>query len=410
LPLQPPATHGNPWREGPVHEFPAQRLQEVLRECRALSHPVFAYPPPSIARLSNQELSLLEGTLRRRLMHALHSPDQPNLSPEARQAAQAWGMVQAARLCRPGSNAHDAALPAERVDALNDFLQVLHPSMGLPPTLRRHLMVAFNHQMTNGRIPPQVDAAVQAHGIETLVVQGYRLDGRTGAFISAGERLTNHVLGLSGAPFPGTGRLPESEQHQHIESMTPEQRSLLETSLEARLLNQAHPLSPETSHAALTAWLTLQQARLRVHSEAPIPQRPQAPRSPREHEPPSRHEPAIALNNFMRLLHPSSPLPADLKQRVAEHLIHLAQTDGALPAPAVAAMRQQSPQALAAANWRFNAADHAFSPPPIAVIAPRNIASWLAQPTPFAPTGSTGSAQPGPGISRSTPASAPAPR
>jgi hypothetical protein len=406
LPPPTPATHGNLQRERSVQEFPAPQLEEVLRECRALPHPVFSAPPPGIERLSVDDLRRLEGTLRRRFMHGGQNPDAPALSQETREAAQAWGMVQAVRMRRPRSNAHDASLRAERADALNDFLQILHPSMGLPPSLRMHLMVAFNHQATEGTIPPQVEAAVEAQGIEALAAQGYRLDGRTGAFAPASERLSNHVLGLSSTPLPGTGRLAESEQHRYIKSMTPEERTLLEASLEGRFLNPGDPLPPETLHGALTAWLTLQEARLRVHSEASIHQRAQAPQSAGGHEPPSRHEQAIAINNFLRLLHPSSPLPADLQQRIAEHLSHLAESDGTLPTAVVAAIGRQGPQALAAADWRFNPADNVFSPPPFVLIAPKKAAYWLATPAPFAPAGPAGPLQAGSG----TPASTPAPR
>jgi hypothetical protein len=448
------APPGNPQRERPVHAFPAQRLEEVLRECRAPARPLVADPPPSIERLSADELSLLEGTLRPRLMHDPHAAGPANLSPETRNAAHAWVQVQSARLRRPG-NAHDASLRTEHVDALNDFLQILHPSTPLPLVLRRHLVIAFNRHRTEEWMPPPVHDLVEAQGIETLAAGGYWLDGRNGAFqpvagispwpalqepqpplAPAGlldELALNHVLELSSAPRSRIGKLPDSEQYRHIKSMTPAERTFLESSLETRFMNHKGQVSPEDALRAVDAWLTTQQVRLRIHSEASIQHHAQALRSPviglrmaaaglgaarwpsefsrfhSEHESSKRPEYASALNNFLRLLQPSSLLSADLRQRIADRLTHHAEVEATLSAPVVEAMRQQGPHVLAAANWRLDAANNVFSPHPVVVIAPEKSVYWWAIPTPHTPASPLSTGQPGPDLSRNTPASAPAP-
>ena len=321
----------------------------------------------------------------------------------------------------------------EHAEAVNDFLQVLHPATGLPQNLHTHLLVAFNHQIREGRIPPQVNAVVTAQGIETLAEQGYRLDSRTGAFAPAGELLLSHVLSLSSTPRSRIGKLPDSEQYRHIRSMTPDERILLEGSLASRFMNQAGPAPSESALQALDAWLTTQQVRLRVHSEASIQRHAQALRHPviglrmaaaglgaarwprelsrfhSEHESSNRPEYAIALNNFLRMLRPSNRLLPDLQQRIAERLTHHAEVEGTLSAPVVEAIRQHGPYALAAADWRLDAINGIFSAP-LVVIAPEESVYWWAQPAPHTPASPIGTGQPSPGISRSTPASAPAPR
>lgn len=428
-----PATPGNPQQERAVHEFPAQRLEEVLSECRLPSRPFVSDPPPSIERLSADELRLLEGTLRRRFVHGPDNPGPAHLSQEASEAVRAWARVQSARLRRPGSHVHGASLRTEHVDALNDFLQIFHPSMRLPSSVHDHLMIAFNHQRTGGRIPPQVEATVEALGLLSLAKQGYRLDGRTGAFAPAGQLLSDRVLGLSSASRPRTGKLPDSEQYQRIKWMSPEERTLLEDNLETQLMNQAGPGASDNTLRVLDAWLTTQQVRLRIHSEASIQRHAQALQSspaigPRmaaaglaadrsrevsrfhsEHESSDRPEYAIALNNFLRLLHPSTPLPPDLKHRVAERLNHHAEVEGTLSATVVEAMRQPGLPALIAANWQLDRADNVFSPHPVMVIGPGKPMYRWAIPAPHTPAGPISTDQPRPGLSQSTPASAPAP-
>jgi hypothetical protein len=401
-----PATPGNPQHERPVHEFPAQQLDKVLRECRALPGLFISDPPPSIERLSADELSLLEGTLRPRLMHAPAAGPAP-LSREARHTVHAWVLVQSERLRRPG-NAHDAALPPEHAAVVNDFLQILHPAMGLPQNLRTHLRVAFNRQSMERRIPPQVDVAVGDLGLHTLAARGYRLDARTGAFTPAIERELGRVLELSRAPRSRTGKLPDSEQYRHIKSMTPDERTWLEGRLETQFMNQAVPPPSENALQALDAWLTTQQVRLRVHSEASIQRHaqvlgsspvtgPDADRAREvarfrgEHASSDRPEYAIALNNFLRLLHPDKPLSADLKQRIAERLTHHAEIEGTLSAPVVEALRQHDPHALAAGGWQLYTADNVFSPLLVAV-GPRSV-QWWAHPTPYTPASPTGIGQ-----------------
>jgi hypothetical protein len=314
------------------------------------------------------------------------------------------------------------------VDALNDFLQILHPSMPLHPRLRMHLVIAFNRQRTEGRMPPLARDLLQARGIETLAAEGYRLDGRNGAF----QPMLNHVLELSSAPRSRIGRLPDSEQYRHIKSMIPAERTFLESSLETRFMNHAGQAPPEDALRAVDAWLTTQQVRLRVHSEASIQRHAQAlgsssvigpgmaaagPDADRarevsrfhsEHASSDRPEYAIALNNFLRLLHPDNPLPTDLRQRIAERLTHHANVEGTLSAPVVGAMRQQDPHALAAAGWWLYTATNEFLPALLAV-GPRKSNLWWALPTPHTPASPLSTGQPSPGISRSTPAFAPAP-
>lgn len=425
-----PATYGDPRLERSVHEFPAQRLEEVLSDCRQLFRPLVSDPPPSIERLSAAELRLLEGALRRRFMHGLHTPGPDHQRQEAHQAVRAWAVVQSARLRRPGSHAHGVPLRAEHVDALNDFLQIFHPSMQLPPSVRDHLMIAVKHQRMAGRMPPQVDAAMEAPGILALAKQGYRLDGRTGAFAPAGELLSDHVLALSSASRPRTGKLPDSEQYQHIKWMNPEERTLLEDTLERRLMNHAGPAPSDNALRVLEAWLTTQQVRLRVHSEASIHRHAQAlqalqapitgpgmaaaeldtgrsrevSRFHSEPESSDRPEYATALNNFLRLLHPSNPLPSELKQRIADRMTHHAEVEGTLSAPVVEAMRQPGLRTLIAGHWQLDPANNVFSPHPVTVIGPGESVYWRAMPAPLA------SARPAEPLSQSTPASAPVPQ
>lgn len=440
-----PASGGNPSRQGRVQEFPARRLAAVMRECRALPNPLVVSMPAGIAGLSVEELRLLEHALRRRLLHGLRDPAQHHPSQDARDALRAWLMVQAARLHRPGSAAQDAALCPAHAAAFNDFLELLHPSAGLPPAWRNHVTTAFNfHDQRTRRLPPQLDGLLADPGIMTLAEQGYRLDGRTGTFVqaeagwpigpdAAGGPDPDLVLRLPSTPRPRRGKLPDSEQYRHIKSMTPGERAMLESSLETRFMQQDGPAPSDDAQRALEAWLTTQQVRLRVHSDASLQRHAQALRSPltgleaaaaalglrpqpgeflrfhSEHESVDRPEYAIAVNNFLRILKPS-PNPSlhpVLAQRVTERLIHHAEVEGTLSAPVLEALRQQGPHALAAANWRLDGSNNVFSPGPVVFTAPRLAAYWLATPAPLAPAGSTG---PGPGMSRDTPASAPAPR
>lgn len=355
-------------------------------------------------------------------MHAPDNPGPADPSPEAREAARAWVMVQSARLCRPASPAHDAAIRPEHADALNDFLQILHPSMDLPLSLRTHLMVAFDHQVSQGRIPPQVDALVATLGIGTLAEQGYRLDGHTGDFAPAAEQALSRVLNLSSTPRSRVGKLPDSEQYRYIKSMTPGERTSLEDSLASLFMNQAGPASLEGARRALDTWLTVQQVRLRVHSEASLQRHAQAMRSPvtglrmaaavlgaapwphelsrfhSEHECSDRPEYATALGNFLRLLQHSSPLHPDLKHHVAARLTQHAEIEGTLSAPVVEALRQRGPYALADASWRLDPVNNIFAPPVVA-IAPQECVYWWAIPTPHTPS-PTGSGLPGPGLGR----------
>lgn len=421
-PLLAPAAPGSLPRERSVGEFPAQLLEVVLRECRALHLSVFSDPPPSIESLSANDLSLLETTLTRRFLLGPHNPNPATMSARARDAVRAWTMVQYARLRCPGSSAGHASLHPEHVKAVNAFLQILHPSTELPTNARTHLTVAFNQQCGEGRIPPHVNAMVEALGIETLAAQGYRLDARTGAIATAAEMLATHVLGLSSTPRARIGNLPDSEQYQRIKSMTPAERTVLESNLESRFMTQAGQPPLEDTLRAVEAWLTTQQVRLRIHSEASVQRHAQAQGSSpvtglrmaaaslgaarwpsefsrfhSEHESSNRPEYAIALNNFLRLLRPSSPLPPDVRQRIADRLTHHAEIEGTLSAPVVEVMRQQGPHALAAANWRLDAVNNVFSPPVVA-IGPYESAYWWALPAPYMPANLTSTDQPGPDL------------
>jgi hypothetical protein len=104
---------------------------------------------------------------------------------------------------------------------------------------------------------------------------------------------------------------------------------------------------PETARRALEGWLTAQQVRLRVHSKESLKQHAKVlllhpfgnaakvvkaklggsqsqsqiqsefSRFHSEHESAKRPEYATALNNFMRVLHPDSPLSPELKEYAA---------------------------------------------------------------------------------------------
>lgn len=343
--------------------------------------------------------------------------------------------------CAHVRGAHDAQTRPEYATALNNFLRYLDPSLSLHPTLRSQVVVAFNHQREMGRISPQVVALVDALGLETLAREGYRLNPASGNFKSeaqraaeqqgggfmrppgraampsfsgagssrlaeprpepapaqAGPRLTpqgelwmNHILGLSSKPRSRIGKLPDSEQYQHIRSMPSSERALLEPGLEALFMEQGpSPVSP-VAERALEAWLTAQQVRLRIHSEASLKHHEQATRPlgakvklvvdrltgtsaqnenarfHSEHLAANRPEYALAINNFLRLLHPSTLIAPALRDRIAERFIHHAEKEGTISAPVIEVMKHVGgPRNMAVQGWRLDPQTDAFSAPPL---------------------------------------------
>jgi hypothetical protein len=343
------------------------------------------------------------------------------------------------------SNSHLALHRPEYANALNNFLMLLDPSRRLHPVLHSQVVAAFNNHRLEERISPQVAARVNAHGIEALAEQRYELNGSTGKFRSQDERWGRHrpprtpdhamvprpsgegsssaasqavpvqrrpelnltdrqavwlnqTLGLSRAPRERTGKLPDSEQYQRIKSMPPEDRHALEANLEFLFLRPAGSgVLPATAQSALEAWLTTQQVRLRVHSEASLKQHAKVlhsfgnaakvmkaklggsrgqsefSRFHSEHESTKRPEYATALNNFMRVLHPGSPLSPELKDQVAARLMYHADTEGTISDQVLGELQHYGPLRLAEDGWHLDPRSNDFSPPlppAVAVINP----------------------------------------
>lgn len=330
-------------------------------------------------------------------------------------------------------NEHSARVRPEYANALNNFLRVLEPNRTLHPVLHSQVVAAFNNHRLEGRISPQVAALVDAHGIEALAEQGYELS-RTGKFRSRDERWSrtpprtpehamvprpsgegsssaasrpepvqqppalrlnpqgelwmNRTLGLSTVARARTGKLPDSEQYQHIKSMPANDRALMEATLESLFMAPVGTTPPATARSALEAWLTAQQVRLRVHSEASLKQHAKVlhsfghaakvmkaklggsqgqsefSRFHSEHESAKRPEYAIALNNFLRVLHPNSPLSPELKEYVAGRLMYHAETEGTISDQVLGELQHYGPHRLAADGWHLDPLSNEFSPPP----------------------------------------------
>lgn len=154
--------------------------------------------------------------------------------------------------------------------------------------------------------------------------------------------------------------------------------------------------------------------RLRVHSEASLKQHKKAllsfghaakvvkatlgasrgqsefARFHSEHESANRPEYATALNNFLRVLHPSSPLSDELKQHVAERLTYPAETEGTLSAPVLDAMRRYGPRTLAADGWVLARDSNVFTRQRAAVIGPDDQPTHWATPVRYIPPSPSG--------------------
>jgi hypothetical protein len=145
---------------------------------------------------------------------------------------------------------------------------------------------------------------------------------------------------------------------------------------------------PETVRKALDTWLTAQQVRLRVHSEASLKHHAKALRSignaakvmmkatvgtsrgqsefsrfHSEHESAMRPEYAIALNNFLRVLPPSSRLSPELKAHVAARLMYHAETERTISDQVLGELKGYGPLSLAAEGWRLDPRSNVFAPP-----------------------------------------------
>ena len=334
-------------------------------------------------------------------------------------------------------NTHPTRIRPEYANALNNFLRVLEPNRPLHPVLHSQVVAAFNNHRLEGRISPQVAALVDAHGIEALAEQGYELS-RTGKFRSRDERWgrtpprtpehamvprpsgegsssaasrpepvqqppalrlnpqgelwMNRTLGLSTVARARTGKLPDSEQYQHIKSMPANDRAFLEATLESLFMPPVGTTPAATAWSALEGWLTAQQVRLRVHSKASLKQhakmlllhsfgnaakvvkaklggsqsqsQSEFSRFHSEHESANRPEYAIALNNFLRVLHPNSPLSPELKEHVAGRLMYHAETEGTISDQVLGELKGYGPLRLAAEGWKLDPLSNDFSPPP----------------------------------------------
>jgi hypothetical protein len=222
-----------------------------------------------------------------------------------------------------------------------------------------------------------------------------------------GELWMNQILGFSRELRSRPGKLKVSDQYQRIKSMPPEERNLLEPFLEALFTKQGHgPVSP-AAEGALDAWLTTQRVRLRVHSEASIKRHESATRHlgagvrlvaakltgaqaqsenarfHSEHESANRPEYATAVNNFLRLLHPSVPIDPALKERIAARFIEHAEKEGTISAPVLEMMKCLGGlKNMAEAKWRLDPETNALSAPACIVEGGNQVAI----PTPFMPT------------------------
>ena len=343
------------------------------------------------------------------------------------------------------NSAHSARTRPEYAEALNNLLRYLDPSLSLHPSLRVQVESAFNHHRVAGRISQRVIDMVENLGLATLARERYSLNPTTGNFKSEaqraaalrGERFTppperpaenrperasaqpelhlnahealwmNDILGFSSKPRSRIGKLPDSDQYQRIKSMLPQERDMLERGLEALFMNQGDRPVSTAAENALEAWLTTQQVRLRVHSEASTTHHEQATRQlgagvklmaakftgaqaqsenarfHSEHESANRPEYATAVNNFLRLLHPSTPIHPTLRDRIAKRFILHAEKEGTISAPVLEVMKRVgSPKNMAAAAWRLDPRTDAFSAPTVFV---ENM-NVMAVPTPFART------------------------
>lgn len=329
-------------------------------------------------------------------------------------------------------NAHAFSARPEYAVALNNMLALLESDRPLHPVLRSQVMAAFNQHRLEERISPPVEAMLRDRGLEALAEQGYRLNSYTGELVSRADRrgttpahqpapmpapttelaavspppetvqppppalnLTpaqelwlNQTLGLSSEPRPRKGKLPDSAQYQRIKSMPAHDRANLEATLEYMFMAPAGTKPPATVRKALDTWLTAQQVRLRVHSEASLKHHAKVlhsvgnaakmvmkatvgtsrgqsefSRFHSEHESAMRPEYAIAINNFLRVMHPSSPLSPEQREHVAARLMYHAHTEGTLSAPVLEELEYHGPLRLAAQEWRLDPVSNEFSPP-----------------------------------------------
>lgn len=428
FPPEPPAREGTSLPEPPAQASHAMLMWLMVQSAR-------------LQNLSPRVSSDLMNEVRRqRQAIGVGRHDPTNAAGDPRvQYAEA-----AARA--PFNSAHDAWTRPEYADALNNFLRYLDPSLSLHPTLRVQVESAFNHHRVAGRISPQVLAVVDELGLETLARERYALNPGTGHFKSQAQRTAerrgerfvrtparpaenrpvpagaprdlnlnphealwmNEVLGLPSKPRSRVGKLPDSEQYQRIKSMHPEERNVLERDLEVLFTNQGDGRVSPAAENAVEAWLTTQQVRLRVHSEASIARHEQATRNlgtgvklvaaklmgaktksenerfHSEHESANRPEYATAVNNFMRLLEPSTRIHPTLRDRIADRFILYAQKEGTLSTQVLDVMKRVGgPKEMAAVAWRIEPLNNdAFSQLPM-FVGNMNV---MAVPTPFAPT------------------------
>lgn len=160
-----------------------------------------------------------------------------------------------------------------------------------------------------------------------------------------------------------------SEQYQFAKRLSPVQRGELEQALAAEVRRQPVPTE---ARAALAMWMSVQQARLRMHDAVhrrqhdasqvsalelavfgiTLPVIPFVMVSQRRsyYSSPARSEYATAFDNFMRMLR-DPDLPPELRGTVAERLDYHRRSEGTIAPRQAELLRMHGAEALAASGY-----------------------------------------------------------